>query len=275
MREAERGETLTEHVTIFTGLDLDRTILKSTTFFQKYAIPHIGLYYPDDHNNELADDGIDRVIVDTIHTEKNSRGRAFDFVGYFNEQAAKRGHEKLDVYRLAEQIVDANRAEDGGITDKFVDDILADGALDLISVLQDEEEGRWAFLTSGGEMTQTLKLAVVGIIVQERMGILARARIVSTESKAREAVDQWYDRSDGKFVVPADMVDDRHMRVDYVRIIDDKERNLSFDKDHPHGHRVATILVHPQELEPHADSKPASTITELIDRVRGESGDKK
>lgn len=267
MRNPERGGVLNERVSIFTGLDLDRTVLRSTTFFTQYAIRHIKLYYSGDHS-EGVEDSIDELIAETIYAEQKNRGNAFDFVGYFNDAAAMRGHEGIDVYRLAEQIVDANRGKDEKILRGFIKDIIAEGALELIKALQEEEGGRWAFLTSGGEFTQTLKLAVVGIVIQDELGILARAQIISGESKAKDIVERWYDRSDDKFVVPPAMVDGLHVRVDSVRVIDDKTKNIDKGKERAHSERVRTMLVHPQEGRPHETFRGGLTILELTEDIR-------
>lgn len=257
--ELERG---TNYVRIFTCLDLDRTILKSTTFFANYVIPHIKQYYADDGSPEVPTE-IEKAVGITIDKEGRSRGMAFDFVGYFDERAKDAGYDELDIYSLARQIVDANRDKDGGIKDEFVKDILADGALELISALEEEEDGLWAFLTSGGQLTQTLKLEVVKIIIRERLGISTQARIVSTESKAKEVVEEWHDRSDDLFVVPADMVNGRHVRVEYVRIVDDKVKNTDVGRRNACSDRVVGVLMHPLECEPHHLNSRALTVRGL------------
>lgn len=229
---------LSRQLHVFTVLDLDRTILKSTRFFEGYVLPAIEAYY-----GNSADNTVVAKCIDTVRQqEQQRRGQAFDFIAAFDEVAQSRALPSLDSAQLAEQVLRANRRDDG----EFINDIIASGGIELVRALQAEPESAWAFYTTGGQQTQTLKLRVMQAIFDIYETTPMRWQIIATEHKARDIARNWYDKTTGLFRVPEALAGEP-AQAQRIRVIDDKTANVALEEGIEGGSMIEAVLVHRAE----------------------------
>ena len=234
----------------FTVLDLDRTILKSTTFFEKYVMPAIAAYYAD-----LTDASVISAIMAVItRREQQQRGQAFDFIAVFNEIASEKNIPMLDSASLAEQLLKANVHEDG----LFVEDIIADGGIELLQALDAEPRSAWGFYTTGGQQTQSLKLYVMRRLLEEHyVKPPLHWQIISSEHKADTIAREWHDEETGQFTIPEQLAGEL-TRAEQIRVIDDKSVNTHVSAYNTASAGIKTFLVQRAES---ADTTGVSLTT--------------
>ncbi|HTK39584.1 MAG TPA: hypothetical protein VL362_01835 [Patescibacteria group bacterium] len=257
---AHEFEQLPRQLNIFTAVDLDRTVLRTTEFFEHYAIPNMRHYYWSRGEVGLVDRAIDQTRV----AEHASRGKAFDFVGDFDQRLRTLGHEDMDIDELARQILDANRdLETGELLDDFITDIIADGGFELIQTLEAEPASAWGFMTSGGDLTQRLKLSIVATILRERFAIDVQGLIIASEHKAQD-LESWYDESRQQFVIPTELSGGTTMYADELRLIDDKLKNLERGDAVRLHDRIELIQARRAEYETESEGEYLAAIAATI-----------
>lgn len=253
-----RKERTTLRIDYFTAIDLDRTILNSGVFLEKFVEPGLEVLY---HEYGAQEVWLKCMLDQLQHENTIQTGNAFDFIQYIDDKAREVGVPEISIGRLTNIILDTDRNETGLVRQEFIAQILAPGALELIAALNGEPNGLWGFLTTGGPLTQELKLGVVGRIIEQEIGVVPRVRIISTEQKARD-IKGWYSSEHGGFHIPRDMVDGRDVYSPNVRLIDDKQKNLSLD-DTLNG-RIQTFLAQKIGSQSEPGAMSLISITEKI-----------
>lgn len=208
-------------IDVYTAIDLDRTILKSTAMLYENIVPALKVV-----------NGFDEETIELILTrERELRGQAFDFIAYGDKLASEHGLGPIVISELAEAIVDRQREASGQVKDDFVESILVNGTLQLMHELSSRAGERWGIMTSGGVRTQSLKYQIVSTIVREKLELSFPVQIISTEYKARTIVDEWYDRALELFILPDVVTGGRPLAARAVRLLDDKQQNLETGPD--------------------------------------------
>lgn len=234
---------MNEHIVEdFYLLDVDRTILKSTTFVEAYVYPALVARYA---NSEHAQRMIEAVRAE----ERQNRGQAFDYLTVYAEYMKQHDHTQSLMYQqLGNEILQRVRSETGAIDASFVRDILVEGSIELIRLLAAKKF--WGFLTTGGPQTQQLKLMIIAAIVTQELGIVPRGLVIASEQKAHMIETVWYDAARQLFRIPEEL-SDAHvaMYARQVTMIDDKPKNLH------HEHKaIATYLAHAAEAPAATDN---------------------
>lgn len=257
MRNYEQ-ETAPLQVDVFTALDLDRTILNSTKFFEAYIMPAVRTYY------QRRDSGNVGGLMESIRRlEADARGKAFDFIAMLNETAPSFNLSPLNISVLAQQLYEQHWGNEQQ-QQAFVDDIFADGALDLIDALEEEPGSAWAFYTTGGVQTQTLKMQIVGAILREKRGIEnVHAQIIASEHKAHD-IALWYDEATGNFAIPHELTT-TVMAARQVRLIDDKAVNLQVDNVVSSAGNSMELILAKRAETPDAGGE---SLAEIAHRIR-------
>lgn len=211
----------------FVCLDVDRTILKSTTFVEEYVYPALVDLYGDEA----------RGMLEAVQQEERAnRGRAFDYLAVCGEYMAQLGHRAVAYEQVAQEILARASADYGRIPTLFIDDILVDGSLELVRLL--DQAGRWGFLTTGGQQTQSLKLFILDQILVQELGIHSQGMVVSTEQKADMMDKVWRDPESGLFTLPDELTGGTQLTARSLMMIDDKPKNLRHE-----GDNIETVLV--------------------------------
>lgn len=207
-----------EVIDVYTAIDLDRTILKSTKLFYGYIVPALQRTYGYD------DKFIERVLAE----EERLRGRAFDFVAYVNKLACECQLPTIAIDEVVSEIVNQVRNTDGSIEQKFIEAIMQKGALELIGLLSSRPREAWGIMTSGGVQTQSLKLRILNEIIEASYQVSYPEEIIATEHKATTIMNQWYDRPRALFRIPPAVSTSTTPRMaKKVRLLDDKLINTT------------------------------------------------
>lgn len=216
-------------------LDIDRTILKSTTFVEAYVYPALlSLYTNSDHAQRI----IEAVKIE----ERQNRGQAFDYLAVYAQYMEQHsGGQELAYQDLAETILQRARDDRGVIGQACIQDILVEDSLRLVQVLN--AKSLWGYLTTGGSQTQQLKLTIVEAIVAQELHIRSRGMVIASEQKAHMIETVWYDEARELFRIPDELSDaDTTVYARRVTMIDDKPKNLR----HTHT-SISTYLAHAAE----------------------------
>ena len=236
------SKTTQSHLTLldtYTVIDLDRTILKSTALFYQYIIPELS-----------RSCGFSSLEIEQVQAmERAQRGRAFDFIAYLAQLPPEAIQPRVVVPELAKAIVDRQRDAKGLIQYGFVDAILVKGTLQLFEELSSRSNEQWGIMTSGGVLTQTLKSSIVSMIASELIDITFPVQIVSTEHKAQTIADDWYKPGLELYVLPESGVGDRDIAARTLRLLDDKQSNLSLDSNATSATHGSLELYHVQAAE--------------------------
>lgn len=243
----------------FVCLDVDRTILKSTTFAEAYVYPALVQIYSAD-NYPAAPEAM-RVIEAVQIEERRNRGRAFDYLAVYAEYMEQQGWQPARYTQVADVIIAQARDASGRISEQFIDDILVAGTLELIKTLQSRTP--WGFLTTGGQQTQRLKLTVIAAILQQELSITPRGMVIASEQKAEMINTVWRDPQVAGFRVPLELLEPAQVARRVV-MIDDKPKNLRHE-----GADIETFLVHAAEVPPADDEGfgPRRSLREVAQAI--------
>ncbi len=208
----------------FICIDVDRCVLKTTTFFEKNIIKTLrALANEQCGSDKVAFQRRSKVLETLQKDQAENVGMAFDFMAVYNERIDE--VHRVTAETMAERIV-ASMSKDGKIMQDHIDAILADGALELIEAVHEMPDTQWAFLTSGGETTQWVKLNVLSYIIQQELGIVPRAQIITTEHKARDIDTLWRGDNNEGFCIPGTIAGVDSKVAQTIIILDDKGKNL-------------------------------------------------
>ena len=241
---------------VYTAIDLDRTTLKSTSLLYNYIVPAIQATYGYD----------DSVIKEVFEKEKLSRGRAFDFIDYINQLAARDGLKPVSIENLASVVVDHERDADKHIKPEFIDNIFVEHTLELIHVITNRKGEEWGFMTSGGDHTQNLKLGIARPIIKEHLGISPRAEVIATESKAETIMSEWYDAEFDAFRLPDAIDREGLLFARRVRLLDDKPSNTTVPPEFIEASRGRFEAFRMQPAEQPEDG--GMTIAQIIEKIQ-------
>lgn len=217
-----RGEHERPPVTVdcFTAVDIDRTILDSTAFFERGVVPAL-----DDYLRHVLGEGARQFLHELSEQVADTHGQSFDMLQMVDDKLRAAGLAELNPEVLIEEITQRN-SDDARISPDFIKAIMAPDSLMLLNQLSENPREAWGFLTTGGRTTQYVKAAIVERIVAQQIGYTPSTRIIATEHKARDMTG-WYDVARDDFSIPRDMTGGRQVYAHAVRLIDDKAKNLS------------------------------------------------
>lgn len=242
----------------FFCIDVDRTILKTTTLFNSYIEPALQAFARQQSQNEQQLSQRQQIISTLVRDLNENVGKSFDFLAAYDERVS--ASDRLSIDQLAERVVTMMKQDEEAKRRAVEDEILADGTLDLLAKIDQLPDSGWGFLTSGGIQTQGLKLRILEHLLARKHQLAFRAKILSTEHKTRD-IDSIWRHPEGYFVIPQDLSDDTEVRAKRVMVIDDKPRNLLADD----MTNIATILV--EQLDMADDGLDRLPLRSLIERV--------
>lgn len=241
----------------FVLLDVDRTILNSTTFVEDYVYGTLRSHYiaavPD-----VTEDAAQRVIDSVSQEERANRGKAFDYLAVYGEFMVARGAVLPTYQTIAREILTNNRGEDGRIRQEFIQRILVPGTLELIQAI--DASAPWGFLTTGGQQTQRLKLEILAAILEQECRVRSLGLVLSSEQKAHMVETVWYDETLAAYHIPRDL-SPQPLAAQRITLIDDKPKNLMHTAS-----TITTHLVHAAELDPQPADEghgPRRTLAEI------------
>lgn len=244
-------------VDLFVCIDVDRTVLKTTTLFSDYVEPVLGSLIAETR----GDDERGRQVMDTLLRDmKENTGKSFDFLAAYNERV--NDDERIDAARLAEKLIESI-SRNGKINQDDIDRLLAPGAIDVIREIDDLTKGQWGFITSGGQQTQELKTRLLENILVQAISIKPKFQIISTEHKARD-IDTLWRLDDHSFMVPRGLSEGETVVARHVVLIDDKAKNLAVEN--PSG--ITTILAEQLEMPDDGLARvKLSAVAQLIHNI--------
>ncbi len=264
MSKHER-ETGPNVLPVFTVMDLDRTIFKTTAFTNSYLHPHLLAYY-DGPTQKIVAPIIDKLA----QHEQDSRGQSFDFLQVLTSEMQGRGLLAPDAIEITRQILAANTTDDGRIKDSFIEDVLDVDIFKLATLLDDE--GGWGIVTKGGRDAQSMKLAIVRAIFEDRNMRAPGALIVQSDKKTDQVLTLWYEDNDfsasyGMFTIPLALVEDEAVAASRLRIVDDKPENLRIVSEFEAADKIETVCA--RRLED--GEGEGLTLADLIARLETSS----
>ena len=228
-----RHETEPRHVDTFVVIDLDRTLLDTSTLVDMLLL-------------QLHDHGYDAHqvsgFIDFIHSRTGSSLSLREFFeSSIEEGGVLYATVKQELLQLAE----------GG---ELTDELLYTGATELLDRL-DETDVPFAILTYGDVADQDFKLGLLRMLTSRQIGEL-HATITTEREKARWISDTR--KHDGGLHVPDDIYGYGPVVADSVVVLDDKPQNL-----HSESSAVRGILI-----DNHHESTGSISIIELVSALR-------
>lgn len=228
-----RHETEPRHVETFAVIDLDRTLLDTSTLVDMLLL-------------QLHDHGYDARqvsgFIDFIHSRTGSSLSLREFFeSSIEDGEVLYGTVKQELLQLAE----------GG---ELTDELLYAGAAELLDTL-DETDVPFAILTYGDVADQDFKLSLLRMLTSRQIGEL-HATITTEREKARWISHTW--SQDGLLHVPDDIYGHAPIVADSVVVLDDKPQNL-----HSESSAVRGILI-----DNHHQSAGSISIVELVVAIR-------
>ncbi len=243
----------TETVNYFTVIDIDRTLLRSDVFVQVVI----------DYFCEYARGTVAAPRLRSIQ-QRIERGETIqDVYGQMIACLQSAALALPAVDGVVQRVHERYQSVDGNITDAFVAQLMVPDALRLLAAAQHEPDANYGLVTYGDTYVQQLKIGVLGAITEQQLGKRPPAMIIAHEHKARMIAIEWFDTQRQQFMIPAALNPDGGLLyARSVRLIDDKQTNLTLGTDAPQD--AATHLACYQAQADADPTQPGSSLAQLI-----------
>lgn len=241
----------------FICVDVDRTVLKTTTLFTDYIVPALRAIAEEDKTDNIERQNHHQIIDTLVRDMAENVGRSFDFLAVYNERT--RGDIKLSTEALASSVVNS-MCQDGKISEQAINGMLANKTIDVLIAIDNLPDSRWGFVTSGGEQTQTVKLLILEQILAQTAKLPLRAQIISTEHKTRD-IDTVWRQANGLFAIPEELTGKPEVFARSVIMIDDKPKNLVTEDTT----NISTVLV--EQLDMPDDGRERLPLSAVVERL--------
>lgn len=235
-------------------LDVDRTILRSEAFSR-----HI--------YSTLGALGVSASILDQAKREQAaSVNNAFDYIARVYDLIGGQPFGVGTLWQMYDLIKRQHRVE-GGWSRQFSDDIVVEDTRELIGAMN-QADIEAVLCTSGGEMTQRIKLMVLGDVLELDLPWVIvgpdqqhkASDIAETYDHQRQVFD--FTRYANKALASSQLNQPRLQGIQMVEVIDDKWMNLA---NVPDGVPVRGWLAMAAELPD--DGADRLSLAEIADRL--------